>query len=102
MFGIDQVGIRDNFFELGGDSLLNIQIAARASQAGLRITPKQIFEHQTIAALAAAAAMPAAAGAAHLTTPAAADIAGSEQGAVSESDLAEIWRQLGTQAKVDR
>lgn len=47
-----QVGIHDNFFELGGDSILSIQMVARANQAGLRFTPKQVFEHQTIAELA--------------------------------------------------
>ncbi|HXB53930.1 MAG TPA: amino acid adenylation domain-containing protein [Vicinamibacteria bacterium] len=52
VLGLPRVGIRDNFFELGGDSILSIQIIARANQAGLRLTPKQIFEHQTIAELA--------------------------------------------------
>jgi amino acid adenylation domain-containing protein/non-ribosomal peptide synthase protein (TIGR01720 family) len=49
---VERVGIHDNFFELGGDSILNIQMIARANQAGLRLTPKQLFQHQTIAALA--------------------------------------------------
>ncbi|HEX6290913.1 MAG TPA: condensation domain-containing protein, partial [Herpetosiphonaceae bacterium] len=49
----EQVGIHDNFFALGGDSILSIQIVARATEAGLRITPRQLFEYQTIAALAA-------------------------------------------------
>jgi len=49
------VGIEDNFFELGGDSILSIQVVARAGRRGLRITPRQMFEHQTIARLAAAA-----------------------------------------------
>ena len=49
------VGIEDNFFELGGDSILSIQVVARAGRRGLRITPRQIFDHQTIAKLAAAA-----------------------------------------------
>jgi len=58
---LEQVGIHDNFFALGGDSILSIQIVARAKQAGLHLTPKQIFQHQTIAALAdAAAPMPTA------------------------------------------
>lgn len=48
-----RVGVQDNFFELGGDSILSIQIVARANQAGLRLTPKLLFQHQTIAALAA-------------------------------------------------
>src|SRR5205085_325440 len=52
---VEQVGVNDNFFELGGDSILSIRIIARANQAGLRLTPKQVFQHQTIASLAAVA-----------------------------------------------
>ncbi len=52
---LEKVGIKDNFFELGGDSILSIQVIARAKQAGLKITPKQLFEHPTIEALAEAA-----------------------------------------------
>ncbi len=52
---IERVGVHDNFFELGGDSILGIQIVARARDAGLRITPRQVFQHQTVAELAAAA-----------------------------------------------
>ncbi|KAF1029385.1 MAG: Linear gramicidin synthase subunit B [Burkholderia plantarii] len=48
----ETIGRDDNFFELGGDSILALQIVARARQAGYRLTPRQIFEHQTIAALA--------------------------------------------------
>jgi non-ribosomal peptide synthase protein (TIGR01720 family) len=55
LLGIDRIGVEDNFFELGGDSILSIQIIARAHQAGVRLTPKQVFEHQTIAELAAIA-----------------------------------------------
>ena len=46
-------GVHDNFFELGGDSILSIQVVARARQAGFDLTPKQFFQHQTIAELAA-------------------------------------------------
>ncbi|AFZ33414.1 Non-ribosomal peptide synthase (plasmid) [Gloeocapsa sp. PCC 7428] len=49
---VEQVGIHDNFFGLGGDSILAIQIVSRAQQAGIQITPKQLFQHQTIAELA--------------------------------------------------
>jgi amino acid adenylation domain-containing protein/non-ribosomal peptide synthase protein (TIGR01720 family) len=52
---IPRVGVHDNFFEIGGDSILSIQIVARAQQAGLGITPRQIFLHPTIAELAAVA-----------------------------------------------
>ncbi len=48
---LEKVGINDNFFELGGDSILAIQIISRANQAGIQITPKQLFQHQTIAEL---------------------------------------------------
>ncbi len=50
-----QVGRNDNFFELGGDSILSIQIVARARQAGIRLSPRQIFEHPTVAGLASVA-----------------------------------------------
>jgi len=49
----ERVGVHDSFFELGGDSILSIQILSRASRAGLRLTARQIFEHPTIADLAA-------------------------------------------------
>ncbi|MFL6332080.1 MAG: condensation domain-containing protein, partial [Pyrinomonadaceae bacterium] len=52
------------FFELGGDSILSIQIVTRAAQAGLRLTTKQLFQHQTVAELAAAAGRGEAAAAA--------------------------------------
>src|SRR6185503_9830233 len=37
VLGLKLVGVHDNFFELGGDSILSIQIIARANQAGLRL-----------------------------------------------------------------
>ncbi len=52
VLGMDQVGIHDNFFEIGGDSILSIQIIARAKNRGVHISPKQIFENSTIAGLA--------------------------------------------------
>ncbi|HSF30803.1 MAG TPA: amino acid adenylation domain-containing protein [Candidatus Tectomicrobia bacterium] len=52
VLGLERIGIHDNFFELGGDSIRSIQIITRANQAGLRLTPKQLFQQQTIAELA--------------------------------------------------
>jgi amino acid adenylation domain-containing protein/non-ribosomal peptide synthase protein (TIGR01720 family) len=49
---VPRVGVRDNFFELGGDSILAIRVVSRAKQAGIRLTAKDIFACQTIAALA--------------------------------------------------
>lgn len=53
--GIERVGIRDNFFELGGDSIVSIQLVARARREGIGITVNQVFQHQTIAELAGVA-----------------------------------------------
>jgi amino acid adenylation domain-containing protein/non-ribosomal peptide synthase protein (TIGR01720 family) len=60
VLGLKLVGVHDNFFELGGDSILSIQIVARANQAGLRLTTRQLFEHQTVAELAEVAGTAAA------------------------------------------
>ncbi len=49
------IGIHDNFFELGGDSILAIQVVARARNAGMEIAPAQVVRFQTVAALAAVA-----------------------------------------------
>jgi amino acid adenylation domain-containing protein len=48
----DRVGIHDNFFELGGDSIRTIQVVSRSRKHGLRLAPRQLFQHQTIAELA--------------------------------------------------
>ena len=55
VLGLERVGIDDNFFALGGDSIMSIQLVSRARAAGLVITPRAVFEHQTVAALAAIA-----------------------------------------------
>jgi amino acid adenylation domain-containing protein/non-ribosomal peptide synthase protein (TIGR01720 family) len=51
----DRVGVHDNFFALGGDSIMSLQVVARAAQAGWRLSPRLIFEHPTIAQLASVA-----------------------------------------------
>ncbi|SNR35448.1 non-ribosomal peptide synthase domain TIGR01720/amino acid adenylation domain-containing protein [Actinomadura mexicana] len=55
VLGVDRVGALDNFFELGGDSILSIMVVSRAAQEGLRITPRQFFDKQTVRELAAVA-----------------------------------------------
>ncbi|HLG64309.1 MAG TPA: phosphopantetheine-binding protein [Ktedonosporobacter sp.] len=55
VLGLDRVGIHNNFFELGGDSIRSIQVVSRAFAAGLQLTPRHIFQHQTIAELATVA-----------------------------------------------
>jgi amino acid adenylation domain-containing protein/non-ribosomal peptide synthase protein (TIGR01720 family) len=53
VLGVERVGTKDNFFELGGDSILLIQVVAKARRANLALTPLSMFEHQTIEELAA-------------------------------------------------
>lgn len=53
VLGLEQVGASDNFLALGGDSILSLQVVARARRAGLVLTPRQVFELQTVRALAA-------------------------------------------------
>ncbi|HKT49920.1 MAG TPA: amino acid adenylation domain-containing protein [Candidatus Angelobacter sp.] len=55
VLGVETVGLHDNFFNLGGDSILSIQVIARAKQSGLALQPRQIFENQTIAELSVVA-----------------------------------------------
>ncbi|WP_225446983.1 non-ribosomal peptide synthetase [Streptacidiphilus sp. PB12-B1b] len=55
VLGVARVGVTDNFFELGGDSILSIQAVSRARAAGLQLSSRDVFRHQTVADLAAAA-----------------------------------------------
>ncbi|OHW38917.1 non-ribosomal peptide synthetase [Pseudomonas sp. 06C 126] len=55
ILGLPQIGLDDNFFELGGDSIVSIQVVSRARQAGLQLAPSDLFRHQTLRSLAAAA-----------------------------------------------
>ncbi|GAB3255660.1 hypothetical protein GCM10027456_32340 [Kineosporia babensis] len=52
VLGVERVGPDDGFFALGGDSIMSIQLVSRARRAGLRFAPKDVFHHQTPAALA--------------------------------------------------
>ena len=53
-FEIEDIERDDNFFALGGDSIISIQWSGRAANLGFPLTPQLIFEHMTIAELAAA------------------------------------------------
>ncbi|WP_329619105.1 amino acid adenylation domain-containing protein [Streptomyces sp. NBC_01255] len=55
ILGRDRVGIDDDFFVAGGDSIRSIQVVSRAREKGVAITPRLMFKHRTVAALAAAA-----------------------------------------------
>ena len=50
---VPEVGRNDDFFSLGGDSILAVQLAARARDAGIPLTARMVFEHPAIHELAA-------------------------------------------------
>jgi amino acid adenylation domain-containing protein len=52
VLGVDRVGVHDNYFELGGDSIRSIQIRAKAQRRGIEFTVQDLFQQQTIQALA--------------------------------------------------
>ena len=52
LLSIPQVGLDDNFFALGGDSIIAIQVVSRARQAGLQLSPRDLFQHQSVRGLA--------------------------------------------------
>ncbi|MEB3260244.1 MAG: amino acid adenylation domain-containing protein [Cyanobacteriota bacterium] len=70
LLGLERVGLADNFFELGGDSIIAVQVVARARGRGLTLRASQLFEQQTLAELAAVATVGPAA------TQSAAELAG--------------------------
>jgi len=52
VLGFNGLGVTDNFFEVGGDSIMTIQVIAKARKMGMAISPNQLFEYQTISELA--------------------------------------------------
>ncbi len=55
VLGLDRAWADSSFFDLGGDSIMSIQLVSRARQAGVVITPRDVFQNPTVAALAAVA-----------------------------------------------
>jgi tyrocidine synthetase-3 len=85
---VDQIGIDDNFFELGGDSVMCIQVCARAQERGLDVIPRMLFQNPSIRLLAD-----------HLpsttVTPVVPTAPPSISISVSEDDLARVQSMLG-------
>lgn len=58
LLDLEQAGADDDFFRLGGDSIMAIQLAARARAAGLVLSPHDVFTVRTPARLAVLARTP--------------------------------------------
>ncbi|MDZ7884783.1 MAG: amino acid adenylation domain-containing protein [Mycobacterium sp.] len=54
LLSVQEFGRHDDFFTLGGDSILAVQLAARARDAGVPLTARMVFEHPELAELATA------------------------------------------------
>ncbi len=52
VLGLERVGVDDSFFELGGDSILSMQVVARARAVGVLCRPRDVFVEQSVAGLA--------------------------------------------------
>lgn len=50
--GVPIISPSDNFFELGGDSLLAIGVAMTATHEGVDLTPQDLYDHDSLSALA--------------------------------------------------
>lgn len=90
----DRVGRHDNFFALGGDSIISLQVIARARRQGVKLTPRQLFERQTIAELAEVAEVAEEVGPVTVAKPA--------QGDREEFPLTPLQRQFFRQVQQGR
>ncbi|SER06640.1 non-ribosomal peptide synthetase [Actinokineospora terrae] len=90
VLGLAEVGADDDFFALGGDSIISMQLVARARATGIRFTTRQVFETRTVAALAALAEL----GTTAQTQP---------DNAIGEIPLTPVMRELlGRSGPIDR
>ena len=94
LLGRERVSVTDPFFALGGDSIMSIQLASAAKAAGLVLSPREIFEHQTVRAMAQIAG----AGAARL--PLVEELAGGGRGEIALPPMVS-WMIDGAQGPED-
>ncbi|QES50105.1 hypothetical protein DEJ50_22025 [Streptomyces venezuelae] len=83
VLGAARIGIDDDFLAIGGDSIRAIQVVTRARARGLEVTPRQILQSRTVAALAAVAT----------GTDPAAEAAGTAPLASPDSPEFRTWQQ---------
>ncbi|RSN27514.1 non-ribosomal peptide synthetase [Amycolatopsis sp. WAC 01416] len=99
VLGLEKVGVHDDFFRLGGDSIVAMQLVGRVRSAGLLLSPRDVFRHRTVAALAEVSSV-------RLDAPAPADgkplveLEAGERAELDEvaPDTAEVWPLTPLQA----
>ncbi|MEV4195419.1 amino acid adenylation domain-containing protein, partial [Streptomyces toxytricini] len=105
VLGVEGIGADDDFFMLGGDSLTSIAVATRARERGLTISPRDVFEHRTPAALAATAATapdePAATPPGTAAPAAAVTVSATDAGQAAAALQAVLAAQTASGAAVD-
>ncbi|WP_326682673.1 non-ribosomal peptide synthetase [Streptomyces sp. NBC_01237] len=107
VLGVPGIGVEDDFFVLGGDSLSSITVVTRARERGMALSPRDVFEHRTPAALAAGAATAAPApeaGAPAAGAPAPAEavtVSAADAGQAAAALQAVLAQQAGSGAAVD-
>jgi mycobactin peptide synthetase MbtE len=96
LLSTSEIGRFDDFFALGGDSILSVQLAARARAAGLAVNPRMVFDNPTVQQLAAAVDSAGTPGAdADRAAEAATRFAPMSTSGLSDADLAAViqsWR----------
>jgi amino acid adenylation domain-containing protein/non-ribosomal peptide synthase protein (TIGR01720 family) len=91
VLGLSRIGIDDDFFTLGGDSIVSIQLVARARAAGVVFTVRDVFEHRTVAGLAGTAAG---------LDQVVGEVAGAGIGVVAPTPIMCWWAECG--GRIDR
>ncbi|WP_339255485.1 amino acid adenylation domain-containing protein [Paenibacillus sp. FSL P2-0136] len=56
LLGVERVSIRDHFFEIGGDSIISMQVIAKAAEAGIKLELKSFYDDKCIEQMALKAA----------------------------------------------
>ncbi|MEU6484915.1 amino acid adenylation domain-containing protein [Streptomyces sp. NPDC046887] len=103
VLGLETIGVHDSFFDTGGDSIMSIQLVRKARNAGIRLSPRDVFEYKTVAGLAEATADQGAVAGSSAQSPAAPEPAAPVPAGIGTLPLTPIihWmRERG--GRVDR